>query len=60
MDGKSRPDPDSLISPRQERVEAARQTLSETVSDAQNVELPTTPTTSMTLEEKVERAKRLP
>ena len=52
---------ESVTSPRNERVEQARQVLqSEGLDDSKSeVAAPGTPTTSMTLEERVERAKRL-
>merc|ERR1712166_1229143 len=51
---------DSIASPRNERVEQARQVLqSEVVQEASEEDKPSTPTTTMSLEERVERAKRL-
>lgn len=51
---------DSVMSPREERVENARQALQTAVNpDLNQSTLPSTPTTSLSLEEKVERAKRL-
>ena len=50
----------SIASPRNERVEQARQVLqSEVVQEASEEDKPSTPTTTMSLEERVERAKRL-
>merc|ERR1712203_675274 len=51
---------DSVASPRNERVEQARQVLqSEVVQEASEEDKPSTPTTTLSLEERVERAKRL-
>merc|ERR1712172_466567 len=51
---------DSVASPRNERVEQARQVLqSEVVQEASEEYKPSTPTTTLSLEERVERAKRL-
>jgi len=51
---------DSIASPRNERVEQARQVLqSEVVQEASEEDKPSTPTTTLSLEERVERAKRL-
>merc|ERR1712203_303180 len=51
---------DSVASPRNERVEQARQVLqSEVVQEASEEDKPSTPTTTMSLEDRVERAKRL-
>ena len=50
----------SIASPRNERVEQARQVLqSEVVQEASEEDKPSTPTTTLSLEERVERAKRL-
>merc|ERR1712048_451358 len=52
---------DSVASPRNERVEQARQVLQSEVVPAQSSteDKPSTPTTTMSLEDRVERAKRL-
>ena len=51
---------ESITSPRSERVEQARQVIqNEGLDDSKTEPAPSTPTTSMTLEERVERAKRL-
>ena len=46
-------------SPRNERVEQARQHLNEVVQESNDEKSPSTPTTTMSLDERVERAKRL-
>ena len=49
----------SVTSPRNERVEQARQIIQNDVVQGSSSEDPSTPTTSMSLEERVERAKKL-
>ena len=46
-------------SPRNERVEQARQHLNEVVQESNDEKSPSTPTATMSLDERVERAKRL-
>jgi len=48
-----------IASPRNERFEQARQHLNEAVQESNDDQSPSTPTTTMTLDERVERAKRL-
>ena len=51
---------ESVVSPRNERVEQARQVIqNDVVTNEPSVENPSTPTTSMSLDERVERAKKL-